>query len=146
MTGISTKTWKQICTYGPIIHSTLLKNTTNNYSKIVKKPSTNDSGDPLDDPLDHFGVRGRKFSDFRAIYVPFRAPFGVPEGALGGSFWHMFCKMCLWALIFGDIFVGRAQVATILLFGRPGVQIGCPEACLNFVVVLRPSPVHPSNL
>ncbi len=32
----------------------------------------------------------------------------------------------------------RAQVATILLFGRPGVQIGCPEACLNYVVILRP--------
>ena len=31
-----------------------------------------------------------------------------------------------------------AQVATILLFGRPGVQIGGPEACLNFVVILRP--------
>ena len=39
-------------------------------------------------------------------------------------------------LHFGSIL--GAQVATILLFGRPGVQIGCPEACLNFVVILRP--------
>ena len=33
-------------------------------------------------------------------------------------------------LHFGSIL--GAQVATILLFGRPGVQIGCPEARLNF--------------
>ena len=39
-------------------------------------------------------------------------------------------------LHFGSIL--GAQVATILLFGRPGLQIGCPEACLNFVVILRP--------
>ncbi len=34
-------------------------------------------------------------------------------------------------LHFGSILGG--QVATILLFGRPGVQIGCQEACLNFI-------------
>ncbi len=34
-------------------------------------------------------------------------------------------------LHFGSIL--GAQVATILLFGRPGVQIGCQEACLNFI-------------
>ena len=33
-------------------------------------------------------------------------------------------------LHFGSIL--GAKVATILLFGRPGVQIRCQEACLNF--------------
>ena len=49
-----------------------------------------------------------------------------------GSCRHMFREgqqLSTWlrfGLHFGSIL--GAQVATILLFGRPGVQIGCPEA------------------
>ncbi len=93
----------------------------------------------------HFGACFVKRAFFRYVLVVFVRPlkkerkWSSPRGAGHAirSRRRMFREgrqLSTWlrfGLHLGSIL--GAQVATILLFGEPEVQIGCPEACLNFI-------------
>ena len=55
-------------------------------------------------PLKVAGGRPRQLrDDFGTIFVGFWFPFGVPGGALWGSFWRMFFETTLFIIIVSDV-------------------------------------------